>query len=596
MAKLTLLSKFIRALSYVLSHLFSFTVQAMRPICSGARLSSPVGLERVPVRSGDFLGRIIFAGLLVMVNATCSAQVTSGTILGTVTDPKGAAIVGAKITITNVATGIVSNVTSKNGGKFELPNLPNGPYKVSVDAPNFKTSTRTGIDLNIGQEYRVDMKLEIGQSAQNVIVEANAQVLRTESSQLSSTIDQRTIEEVPNVNRNPLLNATLVAGVVTTGSFMDPNNVNTGDNARQNFSSFVVNGSAPLSSNIQLDGATDTSPYANEILVMPNIEALAEANVITNAYSAEYGRSAGGVVNFTTKSGTNDFHAVLYEDYRNTELDANSFGNNMFGNDPQGSPVRPKAPFNSNLFGGTFGGPVWLPKIYKGRDKTFFFVSYEGLRRAQGMSTYYTVPTAIERGGDFSQTKSLVSVNGVPTPLPVNVYLPLPDTTTTTQVAPGQYQINRQQASYNGALNVIPPQYLDSTALKLINYFPLPNIAPVLADGTENYFTNSPTAIDSDQLIVRLDQNFSSTQRGFFRWTTDWTLNNPPNIFSGTNAAANNDGPTTQFNPTATLGYDWAISPKNLVELRLNVSRLNLVLTPCCGGADTDFTSLEPVS
>jgi trimeric autotransporter adhesin len=535
---------------------------------------------------------LIAVFVTVLGGSLCRGQVTSGTILGTVTDPTNAAVVGAKITITDTDTSVRSEITSDSKGNFELPYLPNGPYEVTITAPGFESFRQTGVILDIGQQYRVDATLRVGQSSQSITVAANTQVLQTDSSQLSETIDQRTIENVPNINRNPLLNVTLVAGVVTTGTFMDPNNVNTGDNARQNFSSLVVNGSAPLTSNIQLDGAMDTSPYANEILVMPNIEALAEANVVTNAYSAEYGRVAGGVINFTTKSGGNDFHGVLYEDFRNTDLNANSYGNNFVGRNAQGNLSQPRAPFNSNLFGGALGGPVWIPKVYDGHDKTFFFVSYEGLRRSTGQSTYYTVPTAIERTGDFSQTRSLVTVNGVTTAPSVNIYLPFPATTTTTQVAAGQYQLNRQQASYNGILNVIPPQYLDPTALKLVNYFPLPNITPLNADGTDNYFLNTPTIIKTDQIIIRLDRSFSPTRRGFFRWTTDWTLSNPPNLFNGTMPAANNNGPTTQFNPTATLGYDWTISPKDLLEIRANLSRLNLVLVPCCGGANYNFSSL----
>jgi hypothetical protein len=530
--------------------------------------------------------RVILTWLLIVLSGClCFSQVTSGTILGIVTDPTGAAVVGAKIIITNTDTGVVSNITSNGGGNFEHPYLPNGTYQVAVDAPGFKSFLQKGIILDIGQQYRVDVKLEVGQSTQSVQVLANALTLQTDSSQLSETIDARTIQGTPNINRNPLLYATLVAGVAPTGSFLDPNNVNTGDNSRQNFSSFVVNGSAPLTSNIQLDGAMDTSPYANEILVMPNIEAIAEANVITNAYSAEYGRSAGGVINLTTKSGTNSLHAVVYEDFRNTVLTANSYGNNTF------SPARQKPPFNSNLYGGALGGPVELPKLYDGRDKTFFFVSYEGLQRSQGQSTYYTVPTARERTGDFSQTSTLVNVNGVSKPYPVSIYLPFPGTTTTNQFGAGNYQITRQQASYGGVPNVIPPQYLDSTALKYINYYPRPNITPVFADGTENYFTNAPTFISTDQIVVRLDQNFSAASRGFFRWTTDWTLDNPPNIYAATMPEANNNGATTQFNPSATIGYDRAFSPKDTLEIRFNVSRLNLLLLPCCGGNNYNFTA-----
>jgi trimeric autotransporter adhesin len=548
------------------------------------RLASPAVTSHSTFRIA-FL-RVI-AVLFALSSTIAFAQVTTGTILGTVTDPSGAKIAGAKVTITNTDTGVVSNIVNRSDGNFELPYLPNGPYSVKIDAPGFKSFSQTGVVLNIGQQYRIDAKLRIGQSAQSVVVVvADAQVLRSEDSQLSETIDQRTIEETPNINRNPLLTSSLVAGVVTTGTFMDPNNVNTGDNSRQNFTSFVVNGSAPLASNIQLDGAMDTSPYANEILVMPNLEAIAESNIVTNAYSAEYGRTAGGVINFTTKSGTDKYHFVLYEDYRNTDLDANSFGNK------DSNPIRPKAPFNSNLFGATFGGPLVIPKVYNGRGKTFFFASYEGLRRNQGTSTYYTVPTALERTGNFSQTKTLVNVNGSPVAEPVSIYLPFPGTTTTTIPAPGQIQINRQPAVYNGAANVIPPQYLDPTALKFVNYYPLPNITPLNQDGTDNYFTNDVANIDTDQIIVRLDQNFSATKRGFFRYTSDWTLNNPPNIFAGTNPAANNNGATTQYNPSATGGFDWTLSPKDALELRANLSRLNLVLVPCCGGSNTDFGAL----
>jgi trimeric autotransporter adhesin len=540
-------------------------------------------------------GRIAkLTALICLLSASIPAgyaQVTSGTILGTVTDPSGASVPNAKVVITNIGTNIRSETVTSNQGNFEQPYLPAGQYQVAVDAPGFSSYLQTNIALNTDEKFRADVRLTVGNASQNVVVAANAVTLQTDSSQLSQTIDQRQVEGLPNINRNPLLYAATVAGITTTGAFLDPNNVNTGDNTRQNFSSFVVNGSRPLSTNIQLDGAMDTSPYGNEISVLPNIEAIGEVQVITNAYSAEYGRAAGGVINFTTRSGTNQVHGALYEDFRNSALNANTFGNNTFGRKANGDPVRPKAPFNTNLYGGAFSGPIWLPKVYNGHNRTFFFVSYEGLRRAQGASTYYTVPTAAERTGDFSKTLSLVTSNGVQYAEPVNIYLPLPSTTTTTQVAAGQYQLNRQQASYNGVRNVLSPQYLSQASLNLMNLYPLPNITPVNADGTNNYFTNATTYTHTDQWIVKLDHNFSDTQKGFFRWTTDWTLSNPPNIFAGTNPAANNNGPTTQFNPSFTLGYDWTISPRDVLELRANLTRINLVLEPI-GGLNYNLTSL----
>lgn len=519
------------------------------------------------------------------------AQVTSGTILGTVTDASNAAIAKAKVRITNTGTNIGSDVVTNDQGNFELPYLQDGQYSVSVEAPGFKSFVQTGITLSTDQKYRVDVKLEVGASSQSVQVVANVQTLQTDSSELSDTVDRRTIENMPNINGNPLLYAMLEAGMTPTGSFLDPNNVNTGDNSRSNYTSFVVNGAQPSSTNIQLDGSSNTSPYGNEIAVLPSREAIGEVRVITNAYSAEYGRAGGGVISFTTKSGTNQYHGTLYENFRNSYLNANNFGNNTFGDGANGKPLRPKAPFNTNQFGGSFAGPVIIPKLYNGKDKTFFFMSYEGLRRVQGQSTYYTVPTALEREGNFSQTKSSVTVGGIATAEPVNIYLPLPATTTETLVSAGNYQLNRQQATYNGTANVIPPSLLNPTALKLANMMPLPNIPAVNVDGSSNYFSNAPTYTRTDQWIVKLDHTFDENKKGFFRWTTDWTLSNPPNVFAGTTPAANSNGPTTQFNPSVALGYTWTISPTQMLELRANLTRINLILVPI-GGLDYNLQGL----
>ena len=530
--------------------------------------------------------------LALLLGVHVQAQVTSGSILGTVTDPSGAAVTNAKVAIVATGTNIQTNLVTNSAGNFEAPYLPAGEYQVSVSATGFKTFRQTSITLNTDAKYRVDVKLDIGETSQTVVVAAGVEVLQTDASELAHTVDHQAVASLPNINGNPLVYATMMAGVVPTGTFLDPNNVNTGDNARQNFSSFVVNGSRPVSSNIQLDGAMNTSPYINEIAVLPSLDAVGDVRVITNAYSAEYGRAGGGVINFTTKSGTNQTHGSLYENFRNSAMNANSYGNNTFGRKADGTPVRPKVPFNTNDFGGTFSGPIWIPKIYDGHNKSFFFVSYEGLRRVMGASTYYTVPTAAERTGDFSKTVAQVTApNGGTQVVPVNIYLPLSSTTTVTQVATGQYQLNRQQAMYGSAANVIAPQYINSTASKLMNLYPLPNITPVNADGSLNYFTNATTYTRTDQLIVKLDHNFNDMQKGFFRYTTDWTLSNPPNIYSGTDPAANNNGPTTQYNPSGTLGYDWAISPTSVLELRANVTRINLSLLPV-GGMNYDLAGL----
>ena len=190
-----------------------------------------------------------------------TGQVTSGTILGTVTDPTGGTVPNARIRITNTGTNISSDIKTNADGNFELPYLIAGQYEVAVEASGFKTFRQTDITLETDEKYRVDVKLEVGSASQTVTIAASADVLQTDSSELSQTVDRRTVESLPNINDNPLLFAMTMAGVVTTGAFLDPNNVNTGDNSRQYFSGFTVNGSRPISSNIQLDGAFNTNGY-----------------------------------------------------------------------------------------------------------------------------------------------------------------------------------------------------------------------------------------------------------------------------------------------------------------------------------------------
>src|SRR5215472_9845685 len=230
---------------------------------------------------------LVACAIFVLLISPVPAQVTSGTILGTVTDSSNSSVPNAKIRITNSGTNISNDIKSNQDGNYELPYLIAGEYEVTVEVSGFKTFHQTKIILNTGEKYRVDVKLEVGTQSQTVTVAASSEVLQTDDSQLSQTVDRRTIESLPNINDNPLVFAMTMAGVVTTGAFLDPNNVNTGDNARQYYSGFTVNGSRPISSNISLDGAFNTNGYVNEIAVIPARDAIAEAKVITNAYSAE---------------------------------------------------------------------------------------------------------------------------------------------------------------------------------------------------------------------------------------------------------------------------------------------------------------------
>jgi trimeric autotransporter adhesin len=526
----------------------------------------------------------ILTAILMAAAFFAAGQVITGTILGTVTDPAGAVVPGARIVIVNTGTNVRTETRSSTSGEFVAPYLPAGTYDVSVESGGFRAFRQTAIRLTIDAKYRIDARLTVGAVTESVEVVSNVQVLQTDSSDLNTTISSVAIQNLPNIGRNPMNYMVTVAGVVPRTNFEAVNNFAVGDDSRGRFSNFTVNGSRPISSEILLDGAPNTSGAFNEIAVLPSLDAIGELKVITNAYSAEYGRAGGGVVSFTTKSGTNNWHGSLYEYLRNPVLNANSFGNNSFGTGLDGKPVRPKGKFNINQFGGSLSGPVRLPKIYDGRNKTFFLFSYEGIRHAEDASAFLTMPTELERRGDFSQSRALVRnpATGLNVLVPRNIYAPFHSTTEIIPVGTN-FRLVRQQFQDGGILNRIPQSQINPTAQRFMNFYPLPNITPLQPDGTQNYFDGNSNYNRTDQIIGRLDHNFSQQNRTFFRWTTDWTLSTPRNRFRTTNPEATDAAPVSQFNPTATIGHTWSLSPTTLFEFRGNVTRINLIQQPASG-------------
>lgn len=521
------------------------------------------------------------------------SQVITGTVLGTVTDPSGASVAGAQVTVINTGTGVSTVSTTNSAGDFSVPYMQPGVYEVSIEAPGFKRFRKSNINVVIDSKARVDAVLEVGNVSESIDVVASAETLQTDASDLNHTVSERALESLPNVGRSAVQFVLNASGIVPAEGFEDPDNIASGDEARRQMSLFSVNGSRMASSEILLDGAPNTSAVFNEIAVLPNVDAIGQLKVITNAYSAEFGRAGGGVVSFGTKSGENRVHGSLFEYFRNPALNANSYGNNQFGRNPDGTPVRPKGKFNTNQFGGTFSGPVWIPNVYNGRNKTFFFASYEGLRRATDASGYLTLPTALERAGDFSQTVVEVrGPNGALTLVPKQIYLPFPSTSTVTEIRPGQFQIVRQQAIDGAIANKIPQRFLNPAAMKLMDYYPLPNIQPVDADGGRNYFHAGSRYTRTDQIVAKIDQNYTASHKGFVRMTIDWTNERPRNFFAETHPSANNQAPSNQFNPSLTLGHTWTVSPSSLVDLRANVTRLNVSVLPSEAGLQEDLGAL----
>ena len=316
------------------------------------------------------------------------AQLTTADILGTVTDNSGAALTSAKVTLRNLGTNQERVAQTNGSGEYIFTLLPPGNYSLGVEASGFKTFSVTSVLVAGGDRARLDAKMQLGQTSDTVTVSGEVPALQTDSSTVGTAITGKLVQDLPLNGRNFVELALLVPGV----SPGPPNGLATGtrpDERRLN-SSFSVNGQDPVANNNLIDGMDNNERLIGTIGVRPSIDAIQEFRVQTNLYSAEIGRTSGGVVNILTKSGTNQYHGSLFEFLRNDRLDAN--GNYNF----TGGAQLPKQKYRQNQFGGSVGGVIK-------KDKTFFFADYEGLKIRQGIPITAVVPTAKQRVGDFSE-------------------------------------------------------------------------------------------------------------------------------------------------------------------------------------------------
>jgi hypothetical protein len=366
-----------------------------------------------------------------------------------VVDPSGDAVPDADVRIVAEETNFSYTARTNVSGDYSVPYLPFGRYSVSVSRQGFNSVRLTGVTVSTAQTVRADARLELSTVATAVEVSANAAELQTESASVQNSVDTRLIQAVPNITHNPFYYATLQAGLVPRANLNDSQSANSfgiGIDGRRTFSAVSANGGQAFTNDIQLDGVSVQGSAWNEAAVVPNPEGVQEVRTIINNFSAEYGR-AQGVIQVTTKSGTNEYHGSAVYRNRNEAFNANSFGNNARGI------TRP--PFKVNTYGGTIGGPIL-------RDRAFFFASYEGLVHNRAVDYLKTVPTDLEKKGDFSQT--LVNVSGVPTP--VKIYDPF----SVTNIGTNLYR----RAMIPNAIISRPDPY----ALKLFSYFPAANRTP----------------------------------------------------------------------------------------------------------------------
>lgn len=468
--------------------------------------------------------------IIAMCGLFVGAQSFTGRIVGTVTDSSGGIIGGAQVKATEVATNRVVSVVSNADGNFSFNELPRGEYALEISAAGFKNSVRKGLLLAIGQQARVDVRMEVGSVAESVEVVADASLLETVDSVVGKVVDNKRITELPLNTRNVFSLLYLTPGV--TGSVSST--YSTG---------FAINGARNSMLDILVDGVSTAHPTVNGFSgnsTFPPVEAIAEFKVLGANYSAEFGRSNGGIVNVVYKSGTNTLHGSLFEFLRNSRLDANDFFNNRQG--------RELGSFKRNQFGGMVNGPIR-------KDKTFFLGSYEGLRERSSANTSTSVPTALQRVGDFTETRA---ANGAQ----VNIFNPF-----------------STRAQGNGFVrdpfpgNRIPAAMMDPVALNSMKYYPQGNTVVNAVTNLNNFFNTGARSFDQNQFDGRVDHNLTDKQRIFGRFSWRENLDSPPQYFPDDLTIAEGRVNQGVRQPSASVDYTNALSATTVWTMRLGFSR-----------------------
>jgi hypothetical protein len=448
-------------------------------------------IPRKPFRRSLALTAILLLSS-VALTAPSAAQENRATIVGTVTDPQGNALPNATIKATNTETNTTTATTSNESGLYTLPFLPAGRYQITISANGLKTAVRDGVELRVGDRTQLDFSMEVGAVTETVNVTAQAPLLENATASRGQVIDEAKVRDLPLLGRNPFLLAALASGVQITptqGSISFRPFDNGGMDA------ISISGGRQRSNEFLIDGAPNTGTEnggVGALSFVPSPDAVQEFRVQSNTYDAQFGRTGGGTVNVSLRSGTNRLHGSLYHYFRNDVLNANSFQNNAAN-------VKRTA-FRWNQPGMVIDGPIRIPKIYDGRDKTFFMFSWEKIISSIPAPVTRTVPTLEQRNGDFSKT---LQANGQP----IIIYDPL------TTTCAGNTCTRTPFAN-----NQIPANRIDPVAKKLLEFIPLPN-QPGNTQGFFNFF-NSPNARtdEYDQFTTRIDHNLNDRHKLSGRW------------------------------------------------------------------------------
>lgn len=458
---------------------------------------------------------VVFSACLLAALLTASGygQVFYARVTGSVTDASKAVVPGATVTVTNADTNIRRTATTDASGIYNVPALPPGNYALKVEAPGFQPVIRKDVRLETNQVAAVDVQVSLAAVAQAVEVTGEVPILQTETSSYGTVLEAALIREMPLIQRDVMGLVSVMPGIIAGGGVGDSKG---GRNVFD--SNFSVAGGRTSTNEVLIDGAPNTIGDFNGVVIIPPQDSVQEFKVETSTYSAEFGRSGGGVVNMVTKSGANEFHGGLYDYLQNTLLNSNSFGNNRVAALPAqaGKPV-PKGIVKRNQYGGTFGGPLWIPRLYKGSNKTFFFVAFEGRRERNPLQGLYSVPTDLERKGDFSKTVAIVSGQ----PQLIQIFDPF-----TARLQPNGRYFRDPLAG-----NMVPAARQNPIAPKVLTYYPVANRPGDPVTGRSNYWFEDKEKYSRDLIDGRVDHVFNEKHRLFGRFSWQENLRKYPDSY-----------------------------------------------------------------
>ena len=486
------------------------------------------------------LRRLLLVALVCLLGASFSyGQEVRASITGIVTDPSGASVVGALITVTNVSQNISVTTRSNEAGNFATPFLAPGTYRLTVESSGFKKFIRENIVLQAQDKARIDVPLQVGALADSVTVSESVSMLETETASRSQIISNELIANVPTQGRNPFQIAWAAPGVIKSGSWRYLRSLDIGGT-----SGISINGGKEKENEVLLDGISDVQA-GRTVMSVPTMDSVQEFKVLTNTYDAQYGRTGGGIITIVTKSGGNEFHGALWEYLQADNLNANQWELN------KGGIKRPNMAINT--FGAQTSGPIYVPKVFNGKNRLFWLLSYEGLRHRTADPDIKTFPLMEWRNGDFS---TLYNAQGQK----VIIYDPISTKADGTRTP--------------FADNKIPAARLNKVAIEALKYYPAPKTAGDGPAHTNNYPYPSIWWAGMDQWVGRVDFLITPKNNFFFRYGQNPFHEFRSIVFGVDNPAEpSGNAPLKRNARTWTMDWTSTLSPRMTFDLRAGLNR-----------------------